>query len=96
LVAPDDVEAMAAAVPAVLALDRELVHEYALAQCSASAMVNGYLDLYRAMIGGASLGTAANGTHDRLLHPPSGPWAPEPRYQHQRAHPEPGYRSDVA
>jgi glycosyltransferase involved in cell wall biosynthesis len=96
LVAPGDVDAMSAAVPHALALDRELVHQHALAQCSASAMVGGYLDLYRAMIDDASTDTASNGTHDRLLHPPSGPWAPESCYQHQRSRPGPGYRSDVA
>jgi glycosyltransferase involved in cell wall biosynthesis len=91
LVAPGDVEAMAAAVPDVLPLDRELVHRHAQTHCSASAMVAGYLGLYRAMID-----DAADGKNDRLLHPPPGSWTPEPGAEHHVPSPAPGYRSDVA
>lgn len=96
LVAPDDVAAMAAAVPAVLALDRQLVHRHAQTQCSAAAMVAGYLDLYRTMIDDALMAKATDGNHDRLLHPPSGAWTPEPGVEHQRSTAGAGYRSDVA
>lgn len=91
LVAPGDADAMAAAVPAALALDRQLVHRHARARCSAAAMVGSYLDLYRAMIH-----NAADGNHDRLLHSPPGPWTPESGDQHQSSSAPSGYRSDVA
>jgi glycosyltransferase involved in cell wall biosynthesis len=50
LVPPDDVAAMAAAVPAAIRLPRPAVHEHAQRRCSAAAMLNGYLALYRRMI----------------------------------------------
>ncbi|WP_199253438.1 glycosyltransferase [Mycolicibacterium mengxianglii] len=91
LVAPGDVDAMAAAVPAVRALDRGEVHRHALAQCSASAMVDGYLDLYRALIDDAT-----GRTHDRLLHSPSGSRSSQSRHQHRLPSAAAGYRTDVA
>lgn len=90
LVRPGDIEAMAAAVPHVLALDRERVHQHALVRCAASAMVDGYLNLYRAMID-----EATDGTHDRLLRPPSGARTSEPRYQCLQAPARAGYGTDV-
>ena len=48
LVPPGDVHAMAAAVPAAVALPRIGVHRHAIAHCSASAMVARYLTIYHA------------------------------------------------
>ncbi|MDF2826050.1 MAG: glycosyl transferase family 1 [Mycobacterium sp.] len=88
LVPPGDVDAMAAALPAVLELDRAEVHRHARSACSSSAMVTGYLDLYRDMI--------EDGAHDRLLRPPSRPRTSQSRRQHRTASPDSRYRTDVA
>lgn len=91
LIAPDDVDAMARAIPAAMALDRAHVRRYAVQRCSAPAMVNTYLDLYRSMIDDTT-----DGIHDRLLRPPSGSRSPQPRGQHLPAAAAAGYRTDVA
>lgn len=88
LVAPDDVDAMAAALPEVLQLDRAEVHRHARTACASAAMVTGYLDLYRDMI--------EDGAHDRLLHPPSRSRSSQSCPQHRRASAQPRYRPDVA
>lgn len=95
LVAPDDVDAMAAAVPAVLDLDRTQVHRHARLRCSSSAMVSSYIDLYRAMIDAAT-SEAGDGTHDRLLHPSPGTRTSQPRRQYLPVSAAAGYRTDVA
>jgi glycosyltransferase involved in cell wall biosynthesis len=91
LVPADDIDAMAAALPEVLELDRAQVHRYARMRCSSSAMVTSYLDLYRAMIEDAS-----EGIHDRVLRPSSGTRPPQSRRQHLPAAAAAGYRTDVA
>jgi glycosyltransferase involved in cell wall biosynthesis len=77
LVAPNDVEVMAAEIPAALSLNRIRVHRHAVASCSAEAMVSAYLELYRTTIDDRN-----DTTHDRLLHPPSRLRTPQPGYQH--------------
>lgn len=56
LVAPDDVEAMAAAVPTVLALDRRAVRAYAERYLSLDRMVSRYERHYHRMTTGAAVG----------------------------------------
>jgi glycosyltransferase involved in cell wall biosynthesis len=90
LVPPGDVHAMAAAVPAAVALPRVGVHRHAIAHCSASAMVARYLTIYHDMIEHGS-----DGAHDRLLHSPPRPRTPQSSHQHLRAAAPPGYRADV-
>ena len=48
LVDPEDVEALAAALPRVVALDRHTVREHARSSLSVERMVADYLDVYRA------------------------------------------------
>jgi glycosyltransferase involved in cell wall biosynthesis len=91
LVPPDDVAAMAAAIPAATALPRIDVHRHAVARCSADAMVTAYLNLYHHLIddpGGKN--------NDRLLHPPPRPRTPQ--QGRRRLHPNApaGHRPDVA
>lgn len=90
LVAPDDVDAMAGAIPAALSLARIDVHRHALACCSAEAMVNAYLDLYRTMI------DRNEKPHDRLLRPPPRLRSPQSGQQHLRATSPAGGCVDVA
>ncbi|MGK2882122.1 MAG: glycosyltransferase family 4 protein [Mycobacterium sp.] len=61
LVAPGDVAAMADAIPVAITLSRYAVHQHAEQRCSAAAMVDRYVHIYRTMIG------ATDGPHDRLL-----------------------------
>jgi glycosyltransferase involved in cell wall biosynthesis len=91
LVPPGDVEALAAAIPATMALARPDVHRHAVARCSAGAMVSAYLRLYRAMIDDPS-----EKNHDRLLHPPSRSWPPAPCRQHLCSAAPTGHRTDLA
>ena len=90
LVPPGDVNAMAAAVSAAVALPRIGVHRRAIAHCSASAMVTGYLTIYHDMIEHGS-----DRAHDRLLHSPPRPRTPQSSYQQLRAAASPGHRADV-
>jgi glycosyltransferase involved in cell wall biosynthesis len=80
LVAPNDVEAMADEIPAAMALDRFEVHRHAVASCSADAMVNAYLDLYR-----RTIDDRIEKTHDRLLRPPSRLRPSQSGHQHLRS-----------
>ncbi|WP_292988674.1 glycosyltransferase family 4 protein [Mycobacterium sp.] len=66
LVAPGDVEAMAAAIPDAIRLPRPTVRDHALRHCSSEAMVSTYLRLYRKML------EHREDSHDRLLHTPPG------------------------
>jgi glycosyltransferase involved in cell wall biosynthesis len=91
LVPPNDVQAMADAIPAALTLARIDVHRHAVARCSAEAMVTAYLDLYRTTIDDRN-----EKTHDRLLHSPPRLRSPQPGRQHLRPSPPTGGRSDVA
>ena len=91
LVAPGDVDALAAAIPAATALARGDVHRHALARCSADAMVSAYLRLYRDMIDDSS-----EKTHDRLLRPPSRSWSSAPCHQHLCSASPTGDRTDLA
>jgi glycosyltransferase involved in cell wall biosynthesis len=91
LVAPGDVEAMAATIPDAMALPRRDVHRHAVACCSADAMVSAHLRLYRALIDDSS-----EEDHDRLLHPPSRSRPPAPCQQHHRSTSPTGRRTDLA
>lgn len=91
LIAPDDVDAMARAIPAAVALDRAQVRRHAVQRCSAPAMVHTYLNLYRSMIDDTT-----DGIHDRLLRPSSGSRSSQPCGQHLPAAAAAGYRTDVA
>jgi glycosyltransferase involved in cell wall biosynthesis len=77
LVPPNDIEAMAAEIPAAVSLVRADVHRHAVACCSADAMVTAYLDLYRRMIDERN-----EQTSDRLLHPPRRLGTPPSGHQH--------------
>jgi glycosyltransferase involved in cell wall biosynthesis len=90
LVAPGDVEAMAAAIPGAMALSRRDVHRHALARCSAAAMVDAYLRLYRAMFNDQS-----EKNHDRLLRSPSRTWPPAPCRQHLCSTAPTSHRTDL-
>jgi glycosyltransferase involved in cell wall biosynthesis len=79
LVRPDDVAAMAAAIPEAVALSRNAVRDRAIATCGAAAMVAGYVAIYRGLIDERD-----GGTDDRLLRPSSRPRAPHPSDQHLR------------
>jgi glycosyltransferase involved in cell wall biosynthesis len=50
LVPADDVDALAAAIPRTVALDRKMVRRHAIRRCSAETMLDAYLHLYRAMM----------------------------------------------
>jgi glycosyltransferase involved in cell wall biosynthesis len=91
LVPPNDVEAMAAAIPAALSLRRIDVHRHAVARCSAEAMVTAYLDLYRATIDDRN-----ENTHDRVLRPPSRLRSSQSGRQHLRSSSSTGGCVDVA
>jgi glycosyltransferase involved in cell wall biosynthesis len=91
LIAPDDVDAMAAAIPAAMTLNRAQVRRHAVQRCSAPAMVSSYLNLYRGMIE-----KTTDGIHDRLLRPSPGPRSSQPCDQHLPAASAAGYRTDVA
>ncbi|UXA13479.1 glycosyltransferase [Mycobacterium sp. SMC-8] len=80
LVAPDDIEALAAAIPVAARLPRRQVHEHAVRRCSAAAMVRAHLAIYRQMIS-----PRGDDTDDRLLHPPSRVRPPRPGRQHHLA-----------
>ncbi|GAA1902256.1 glycosyltransferase [Lapillicoccus jejuensis] len=54
LVAPDDVAAMAAAVPRVVRLDRHTVRRHAVRHLSIERTVMAYVDLYRRILAGAT------------------------------------------
>jgi glycosyltransferase involved in cell wall biosynthesis len=79
LVRPDDVAAMAAAIPEAIALSRTAVRDRAIATCGASSMVEGYVAIYRGLIEERD-----GGTDDRLLRPSSRSRAPRPSDQHLR------------
>ncbi len=66
LVPPDDVAAMAAAIPDAIRLPRQRVRAHATRRCSADAMLGTYLTLYRTMIE-----EFRNVDDDRLLRAPS-------------------------
>ncbi len=66
LVPPNDVAAMAAAIPQAVALSRLVIRERAVATCGASAMVASYLAIYRDLIDDRD-----RGINDRLLRPSS-------------------------
>lgn len=51
LVAPDDVDAAAGALPEVLGLDRRAARKRAVEACSVDRMVDGYLELYGRLTG---------------------------------------------
>jgi glycosyltransferase involved in cell wall biosynthesis len=89
LVAPGDVAAMAAAIPEAVRLSRGRVREHASLRCSSTAMLNGYLAMYRDMIQGAR-----DGNDDRLLRAPSRLRASGPGSQHLPADAPPGHRAD--
>lgn len=91
LIAPDDVDAMAAAIPAAMELDRTQVRRHAVLRCSAPAMVSTYVDLYRSMINDTT-----DGIDDRVLRPSPGPGSSQPCGQHRPAAAAAGYRTDVA
>ncbi|WNG87508.1 glycosyltransferase [Mycobacterium sp. ITM-2016-00317] len=78
LVPAGDVAALAAAIPVAAGLPRGRVHEHAVRQCSAAAMLRAYLHLYRQMISARS-----DDTDDRLLHPPSRVRPSRPGRQHR-------------
>lgn len=89
LVAPGDVESMAAAIPEVLALDRFAVRRHAKDHCSAEAMLDNYLTLYRHMI------TEHGGKDDdRLLRAPSRLRAPRASDEHRGTSEPSGHRVD--
>ncbi|NIL74782.1 MULTISPECIES: glycosyltransferase [Nocardiaceae] len=50
LVPADDVDALAAAIPRTVALDRKTVRRHAILRCSAETMLDAYLHLYRGMM----------------------------------------------
>ncbi|BBY77827.1 glycosyl transferase family 1 [Mycolicibacterium parafortuitum] len=91
LVPPDDVHALAAAIPEAARLARPGVRAHALRRCSAGAMVGAYLSLYRQMIAARS-----ENADDRLLHPPSWLRASGPGRQHQRAPAKARHGTDVS
>ena len=64
-------------------------HRRAIAHCSASAIVTGYLTIYHDMIEHGSDGPY------RLLHSPPRPRTPQSSYQQLRAAASPGHRADV-
>ncbi|WP_338893229.1 glycosyltransferase [Rhodococcus sovatensis] len=59
LVPADDVDALAAAIPPTTRLDRRAVRAHAVEACSSQTMLDAYLHLYRRMIDGPHLATAA-------------------------------------
>ncbi len=86
LVPPADVGAMAAAIPAALALDRHEVRRHAIARCSADAMLTSYVELYQQMI------TDVGGRDDdRLLRAPSRLRASGSGDEHLRTPAPPGH-----
>jgi glycosyltransferase involved in cell wall biosynthesis len=91
LVASGDVEAMAAAVPAVSKLPRARVRQHAIAHCSEEAMLSAYLDLYQQM-----LDYHREASNDRLLHPPSRVWAFGAGNEHLRTVATSGHRADFS
>ncbi len=50
LVAADDVDALAAAIPRTVALSRDVVRQHGIRRCSAETMLAAYLRLYREMM----------------------------------------------
>lgn len=79
LVAPDDVDALAAAIPVAARLSRLQVREHAVRCCSSAAMVEAYLSIYRHMISARN-----DDTDDRVLHPPPRLRTSGTSRQHQR------------
>ena len=79
LVAPDDIDALAAAIPVAARLPRLQVREHAVRWCSSAAMVEAYLSLYRQMISARN-----DDSDDRLLHPPPRLRTSGTSRQHQR------------
>lgn len=89
LVAPGDVDAMAAAIPEALALERVSVRRHAKERCSAEAMLDTYLTLYQQMI------TKRGGnTDDRLLRAPSRLRTPRAGDEHRHMSEPAGHRVD--
>lgn len=91
LVAPDDVHALAEAIPVAAQLSRRDVREHAVRRCSSAAMVDAYLSLYRQMISASS-----EDTDDRLLHTPPRIRPSGAGRQHQRPPAPPCHGLDVA
>lgn len=87
LVAPGDVAAMAAAIPAVRGLSRRAVRAHAKRHCSAAAMVRRYLSLYSQMID-----DDRNGSDDRLLRSPSRIRTPGQSDEYRRVDASPRHR----
>ncbi|MFB1299191.1 glycosyltransferase family 4 protein [Mycobacterium sp. pW049] len=79
LVAPDDVDALAAAIPVAERLSRRQVREHAVRRCSSAAMVEAYLSIYRQMISARN-----DDIDDRLLHSPPRLRTSGASRQHQR------------
>lgn len=79
LVPPDDVAAMAAAIPEAARLPRRRVRRHAMRRCSADAMLDTYLTLYHNMID-----EHRNVSDDRLLRAPSRLRAPRQGDEHMR------------
>ncbi|MGE2836182.1 glycosyltransferase family 4 protein [Mycobacterium sp. SMC-4] len=90
LVPPDDVAALAEAIPTAARLPRRTVHEHAVSRCSSDSMLRAYVNLYRQMISGEG-----SATDDRVLHPPSRLRSPRPRRQHHLAAAQAGDGTDL-
>jgi glycosyltransferase involved in cell wall biosynthesis len=89
LVPPDDVAAMAAALPEAIALSRDRVHDHARQRCSSTTTLNAYLNLYRQMVQ-----DARDANDDRVLRAPSRLRASGPGHQYLCADAAPGHRVD--
>jgi glycosyltransferase involved in cell wall biosynthesis len=89
LVPPNDVAAMAAAIPEAISLSRDRVHQHASQRCSSTATLNGYLSLYRQM-----MQNPRDRNDDRLLRAPSRLRASGPGHKHLRADEPSGHGSD--
>jgi glycosyltransferase involved in cell wall biosynthesis len=79
LVEPNDVAAMAAAIPEVIRLPRGSIRERAVTHCGARTMVARYLAIYRDLIDEQD-----GGTNDRVLRAPSRTRTPRQSDQHLR------------
>ncbi|WP_372939537.1 glycosyltransferase [Mycolicibacterium sp.] len=88
LVPPNDVAAMARAIPEVLQLSRLVVRRHAKSRCSATAMLHSYLALYGRLI------DDVRNNHDRVLRPSPRLRASGPRDEHRRADASAGHGVD--
>jgi glycosyltransferase involved in cell wall biosynthesis len=91
LVAPGDISAMAAAIPAAVTLPRTRVRRRAVERCSANAMLDRYLSIYHRTIDSQK----AKQHHDRLLRSPQRQRTPRAGAQHLRATRPSGHSADV-